>query len=242
MPDPRPTLLLTRPEAQSRRFAQSFAARFGDDWPMIIAPLMEVVPLMPEVPAAEALIFTSETGVSSFLHIEAAAGRRAYCVGARTAKVAQEAGFETIVGPGDGRGLADLIEGLHRQGALGKGPMLHAHGAKVAFNLSAHLSAAGIETHQAVVYEQMPIGFPRHVRALLTVRIPLLVPLFSPRSAELFAFEARDTDARLLLCPISRNAAEKLHGLPQARIEIAEFPDAASVMDAMERQIRSFAS
>ena len=138
--------------------------------------------------------------------------------------------------------LADLIEGLHRQGALGKGPMLHAHGAKVAFNLSAHLSAAGIETHQAVVYEQMPIGFPRHVRALLTVRIPLLVPLFSPRSAELFAFEARDTDARLLLCPISRNAAEKLHGLPQARIEIAEFPDAASVMDAMERQIRSFAS
>ena len=92
------------------------------------------------------------------------------------------------------------------------------------------------------IYEQMPIGFPRHVRALLTVRIPLLVPLFSPRSAELFAFEARDTDARLLLCPISRNAAEKLHGLPQARIEIAEFPDAASVMDAMERQIRSFAS
>ncbi|WP_376875996.1 uroporphyrinogen-III synthase [Albirhodobacter sp. R86504] len=239
MPDPRPTLLLTRPEAQSRRFAHLFAARFGEDWPTIVAPLMETVPLMPPVPDAEALIFTSETGVSSFAHIQPARGRTAYCVGARTAKAAQEAGFETVVGPGDGSGLADLIEGLHRQGALGAGPLLHAHGAKVAFNLAKHLTAAGIETHEAIVYEQMPLGLPRNVRALLQVPIPLLVPVFSPLTADFFMLQARDAEAQLLLCPISQATADRLQGLSWARFEVAKTPDSGAILDALERQIRA---
>ena len=64
--------------------------------------------------------------------------------------------------------------------------------------------------------------------------------LMENRQAKDALLEARDADARLLLCPISRNAAEKLHGLPRARIEIAQVPDASGVMDAMARQIGSF--
>lgn len=196
---------------------------------------MEVVPMMPPLPAAEALIFTSENAIACFLHSDLPRGRRAYCVGARTAKAAEAAGFSVVIGPGDGPGLAEVIKAEHRGGML-----LHARGAQVAHNLTEQLNLAGIETRQAIVYEQMPLALPPRVRALLTVRIPILVPLFSPRSAELFAFEARDADARLLLCPISRNVAEKLHGLPHARIEIAQVPDGSGVMDAMARQISSF--
>lgn len=235
MPDPRPTLLLTRPEAQSRRFAHLFKARFGEDWPVITAPLMEVVPMMPPLPQADALIFTSENAIACFLHSEPARDRLAYCVGVRTAKVAEAAGFRVVTGPGDAAGLAEVIRADYQGGVL-----FHPRGARVAHNLAEQLNLAGIETYQAIVYEQMPLALPPRVRALLTVNIPILVPLFSPRSAELFAFEARDADARLLLCPISRNAAEKLHGLPRARIEIAQVPDASGVMDAMARQIGSF--
>lgn len=196
---------------------------------------MEVVPMMPPLPHADALIFTSETATACFLHSEPARGRVAYCVGARTAKVAAAAGFSVIIGPGDAVGLFEVIKADYRGGVL-----LHPRGAQVARNLADQLNLAGIETRQAIVYEQMPLALPPRVRALLTVHIPILIPLFSPRSAELFAFEARDAEARLLLCPISRNAAERLHGLPRARIEIAQVPDASGVMDAMARQIGSF--
>lgn len=196
---------------------------------------MEVVPMMPPLPHADALIFTSETATACFLHSEPARGRVAYCVGARTAKVAAAAGFSVIIGPGDAVGLFEVIKADYRGGVL-----LHPRGAQVARNLADELNLAGIETKQAIVYEQMPLALPPRVRALLTVHIPILIPLFSPRSAELFAFEARDAEARLLLCPISRNAAERLHGLPRARIEIAQVPDASGVMDAMARQIGSF--
>jgi uroporphyrinogen-III synthase len=220
---------------QSRRFAHQFAARFGEDWPVVIAPLMEVVPLAPVLPAADELIFTSENGVACFLHSEPARGRLAYCVGARTAKVAEAAGFRVVIGSGDALGLIERIKADHRGGIL-----LHPRGSHVARNLADDLNIEGIETKQAIVYEQIPLGLPVGVQALLATHIPILVPLFSPRSAEIFAFEARDADAQLLLCPISRNVAERLQGLARSRIVVAEVPDASGVLAAIARQIGSF--
>lgn len=235
MPDPRPTLLLTRPEAQSRRFGTMFQARFGADWPMVISPLMEIVPLSAQIPAADALIFTSEPAISAFLRLETARGRRAYCVGMRTARVAQEAGFAPVIGPGDAQGLLALIKAEHQGGIL-----LHPRGEHVAHNMAQSLNSAGIETVERVVYTQLSMGLSERARALLTVQIALLIPLFSPRSSALFALEAREADARMLFAPISRTAAEPLHGLPNARIEIAEEPDASGVMSALSRLIRPF--
>ena len=76
----RPTLLITRPEEGAARLAAAARARFGADFPLLIAPLTRIVPTGAALPEADVLIFTSEQAVRF-----AGNGRPAYCVGARTA-------------------------------------------------------------------------------------------------------------------------------------------------------------
>ena len=226
---PRPPLLLTRPRAGSERFAAQFRARFGADWPVLISPLTETRPTGAEVPAAEALIFTSEQAVAPVIAAGPAAGRRAYCVGARTAQVARAAGFEVIEGPGEARGLAALILAQHRGGRL-----LHARGREVVAPLADWLNSAGTETVEAVVYAQEALPLSDAARDLL-VRAPVvLAPVFSPRSGQLLAQAVSGARAALWLAPISAAAAEGCADIA-ARIEVAPTPDAAGVLSALAR-------
>lgn len=233
MYDQRPPLLLTRPKAASQRFAREFRARFGADWPVLIAPLIEIAALRAPVPQADAVIFTSENAVAPFVAASAPAGRRAYCVGGRTAKVATAAGFDVIAGPGDAVRLLPLIVKHHTGGRL-----VHARGRHIAAPLAEQLNSAGIETFEAVVYEQRDQVLLPEAAALLREDGPVLVPLFSPRSAALFADCARDATANLLIAPISAAAAAPCTGLTRASIEIAAQPEAASVLDAMARLLQ----
>lgn len=233
-PDPRPPLLLTRPRAASEAFAARFRARFGADWPMILAPLIEIVPLAPQVPEAAAVIFTSQNAVAPLVALSPAAGRRAYCVGARTAAAARAAGFEVITGAGDAHALFETIST-----AEPSGPLLHARGAEVAAPLGDWLNSAGIETVEAVLYRQEPRAFEAGLRARMLERELLLVPLFSPRSARLLVDElgARSSDAmpRLWVAAISEAVAEAAGPLGAERLEIAPHPDAAGVEEALAR-------
>lgn len=232
MPKQRPTLLLTRPEQASRRFAGQFAARFGGDWPILIAPLMQIVPLAPDIPSAEVVIFTSENAVAPFTALSPAAGRFAYCVGGRTARAAAAAGFRPLTGPGDASGLFAMICADPR-----RGPMVHARGRHLAADLADMLNNAGIETKEALVYDQREVPLTTSARDILGSDRRVLVPLFSPRSAALFAAEAAGARAQILCAPISAAAADRCLAVPGARMEVAATPDAAGVLDALARLI-----
>ncbi|MBL9060851.1 MAG: uroporphyrinogen-III synthase, partial [Mangrovicoccus sp.] len=62
------TVLLTRPAAQSRRFAAQVAGRLGPGVRVVIAPLMRIEPLapLPALARGEVPVFTSESGVEAF--------------------------------------------------------------------------------------------------------------------------------------------------------------------------------
>lgn len=233
MPDPRPSLLLTRPEPASRRFAAAFRARFGADWPVTISPLMAIAALAPRVSAADAVIFTSENAVAPFVALSPATGRLAWCVGDRTAQAAAAAGFRTRAGPGDAARLVPMIVAGHEGGRL-----IHARGHHIAADIVTELARAGLNAVDAVVYEQCDLALDAAAQALLAGPSPVLVPLFSPRSAALFAQQARDARAPLLLAPISAAAARPCSGL-NARVEIAREPAAGAVLDALGRLIAS---
>lgn len=232
MPETRPTLLLTRPAAQSRRFAAAFRARFGEDWPMLIAPLQQIVALCPNVPEARELIFTSENAVAPLVALAPAAGRRAWCVGPRTAAAAAQAGFQVVVGAGDGVALAKQIIA-----ARPAGPLLLARGAAQAHDLAKLLNSAGIETLSACVYAQEALPPSAASEALLAGSIPLLVPLFSPRSARLFAEAAAGAPAPLWLAAISEATAQACAEIGAARMQLAAAPDAESMLKALARLI-----
>ena len=95
------------------------------------------------------------------------------------------------------------------------------------------LKSAGIETIPVVVYDQREQPLSDTARAVLGGPVPVLLPLFSPRSAQLAANAARAAAAPLLIAAISPNAAEAVRGVPARRIVTAARPDGEAMLDAL---------
>lgn len=214
-----PAVLITRPEAAGRRFAARIA---GLGLRCVVAPLQRIVPVAHDAEVlarAAGLVFTSENAVP---FAGRGAGRRAFCVGPRTAAQARAAGFDVTEGPGDAAGLMPMLQDL--------GPgWLHPHGA----NLAARLPVPGI-----VVYDQQAVPLAPEGAALLQGCAPVILPLFSPRSARLAAAAAGAAAAPIRIAPISPAAeaawAEAWTRGP-LRSAVADTPDAEGVAHAIHR-------
>ena len=226
----RPTLLLTRPDAQSRVFAKAFRARFGADWPVIISPLTAIRFLdAGPVPAkADGIIFTSQNAVSAFARRTADRGLMAWCVGARTADIARDAGFDVIAGPGDAGGLVQMII---ETGAARR--MIYPRGVSVSVDMAGLLAKAGIETLPMVIYDQAECPPTAEAVSAVRARHPLLLPLFSPKSAQRAAAAFPDPTAPLLIAAISSAVADAAAAFNANRVEIAAQPDADAMLDTL---------
>lgn len=214
LPNTLPKLLLTRPEPAARRFAAS-VAHLGLD--VVIAPVLRIVPV-PHDPQrlahARGLVFTSVHAVPA---AGAGHGRPAICVGPATAEAARAAGFEVTEGPGDAARMLPLLAGL------GEGWM-HPHGTHVAKTLP----VPGL-----VVYDQLPQSLTEAAQRLLAGPTPVILPLFSPRSARLLAVQAGGALAPLWLVPISAATHAAWDGVA-ARCQIADQPDGKGIICAIE--------
>ncbi|MBM3605091.1 MAG: uroporphyrinogen-III synthase [Alphaproteobacteria bacterium] len=209
--DPRPSLLLTRTRDDSLRFA----ARFPD-WPVVVAPILRIVPVAHDgarLEEAPGLVFTSAHAVGA-----AGPGRRrlAICVGGRTAEAACAAGFTVRQGNGFAQSLLPMI-------AEAQVPLIHPHG----LHLAQRLPVPGM-----VVYAQEAQPLDDRARALLEAPGPVILPVFSPRSARLVAQEVTEARAPLWLVAISAAARAAWHR-PAAREAIATTPSACSMAEAV---------
>lgn len=225
----RPTLILTRPAAASARFADQIRAAFGDV-PVVVSPLMAPVWLDPALPDGwDGVLFTSETGVAGLARLTARRGP-AVCVGARTAEVAQAAGWQAQALGGD----ADrLVAALTAQGLAGR--WLHARGVDAAGNLAQRLNAAGGQVAEALVYDQQDQHLTPNARKALTGTDPVVILVFSPRSARLFVAQAGPITAPAQAVAISAAAAEPLVAAMPGRVVVAQTPDAAGMLAALGR-------
>ncbi|MFT4014597.1 MAG: uroporphyrinogen-III synthase [Paracoccus sp. (in: a-proteobacteria)] len=216
---PPPILLLTRPEAAARRFAA------GLDLPglrVVISPVLRILPVAHDAAAlarAPGLVLTS-------IHALPAAGpgrgRPALCVGPGTAEAAREAGFAVTRGPGDARGLLPMLRGIPPG-------WLHPHGRHV---------ARALPVPGVVVYDQVAQPLDAAGRAVLAGEGPVILPLFSPRSARLLAGQAEGARAVLWLVGISAAAlsAWDAAGGPVPAVRLgAETPDAEAMRLAIAR-------
>ncbi|MGP3696875.1 uroporphyrinogen-III synthase [Rhodobacter sp. NSM] len=231
---PLPAVLLTRPEAQGARFAAALAAALGPVR-IVTAPLMVPHYLSPAIPLRPAaLVFTSETGVEGFRRLRAPALEgvvRAWCVGNRTARAARAAGLDARSADGDAEAL---IEAILAAGETG--PLLHLRGEESRGAVAARLSASGLMSAEAVVYDQRPQPLSPEAVTLLSEGTPVIAPLFSPRTARLLGAEL----ARAGLAPplrvaaMSAAVAEAAAALPPHRLRIAERPDAEALLEVVK--------
>lgn len=174
----RATILLTRPRAASERFAVLLPGL-----EVIIAPLMEIVGTGADIELAgiAGLILTSEA-VIPFLP---ATDLPAFCVGPRTTEAARAAGLDARQA---GRDAETLVERLLADRP--PAPLLHIHGLHQRGDVATRLTDGGLPCGAVVAYDQRALAPDARFRAALA-RDRLLVPLFSPRSAGLFAQAAK---------------------------------------------------
>lgn len=225
----RPVLLLTRPLPQSRRFAAEFRQRFGADWPVVISPLMALVATapVPDLMNFAGLILSSEHAVATL----AVAGQKVtipcYCVGQRTADAARALGAEVAAVAPDAGALERIVIGL-----APPGPLLHLRGEHVAGDIANRLVSAGTETVSHAIYDQIEQPLTAQAQDHLAGKRPLLVPLFSPRSAQLFQGQTQDGGAPLWVAAFSQAVSGALTR-QVARRSIAVRPDGAAMLDAL---------
>ena len=220
-----PTLVLTRPEAQSR----ALAARLGLETRIIVAPIMEIRcgGDVPELGRYAGVILTSANAVRCAPPLT---GVRAHCVGERTAAAATEAGAEIIT---VARNADELVSRVS-----GPGPLVHLRGEHVRGNVAKRLQIAGIETDEVVLYRQVARPLSDAARRALEGDDPVVLPLYSPRSARLTGADLRPGPA-LHVVAMSVAVAEAWAETTGGEAEICESPTGeamrARIVAALQR-------
>ncbi|MGB0902607.1 uroporphyrinogen-III synthase [Halocynthiibacter sp.] len=211
----RSIVLLTRAKTQSERFANGFCA---DNAEFIIAPLMQIERINADFPPHDGdFVLTSENAVMTLPDIYHGTGRRAYCVGKRTALAAGTVGFDAVSADGNAHDLHDLIVKTHKNKNL-----LHLSGEHLANDTLTDIP--GLQ--RIVTYKQTALPADPKVQKLLSGEAPVIVPLFSPRSARLFFSAYPEITAPIHVVAISAATAETVANRAATKIGIAARPDA----------------
>lgn len=221
----RPVLLMTRPEAASGAFADALAAQTGGGFAVVISPLIGIEPCgpLPDMGGMRGVIFTSAHGVQAYGALHGPVGLPCFTVGAATAEAARALGFDPVSADGDADALVTLITAR-----APTGPLMHLHGTHSRGDVGQRLTCAGIETKSTVIYDQPLLDLSGEAKAVLTGPAPVIVPLFSPRTAARFA----ETALRLTsvwIAAMSPAVAEALGTDRGAQVRIAARPTGAEM-------------
>jgi len=225
-------VLLTRPRADSARIAAALAPEI----PCLIWPLTEVHarPAGDPAPGVEALLFTSANAVTAFAAGTARRDLPALCVGDRTAQVARAEGFVQV---DSAEGTAEDLAALAL--ASGHAHLLYLRGETVSVDLAGLLAARGRTVDEAVVYAMGPGGPPPpEVDAAARSGGIALVTVWSAASAAALAARLADLDwptGVSDLLAISAKAAAPLAEAGFRLVQVAETPDAPSMLQAIRR-------
>lgn len=234
----RPALIVTRPEAQGRRFLAQVKAAGAAEHLAIASPVLEIEPLpavLPEGPF-EAVVVTSAHGAGSLARLGVPRDVTIWCVGDRTAEIARAEGYRAISADGDAEALVRLIP------ARGpRGPLIHLRGMQTRGAVAERLREQGLDCRELVVYRQIARPLSAEAIGCLQGRSGVVLPVFSPQSGTILAQQGPFV-APLHLVAISSAAAEAAAGLHPARITIASEPDGEAMVEATVAAIRDAAA
>jgi uroporphyrinogen-III synthase len=222
-------LVLTRPQADSERFLAAVEAEFGPV-KAVISPVIEVVSLAAEMPTYDEVILTSANGVAEAARLGVKAGTPAWCVGQRTAKLAREAGLEPISADGNADDLVDLIL------SQSAGTLCHIRGVHTRGQVAARLIALGRVCKEVIAYDQRDIPPTQAALDVLAGTDPIVLPLFSPRSALLIPAVEQ---APVHVIAMSQAVAAEVADLGADTVTVAESPNFEAMLAATCRRLDS---
>ncbi|MEO1238451.1 MAG: uroporphyrinogen-III synthase [Pseudomonadota bacterium] len=216
-----PRLLLTRPAEGSDRFLDALDARGVPIAGAVVSPAVDIVSVgdIVQVPDGAAAVFTSRHAVS---RTRADVGTRAYCLGEATAEEAQRLGYSPRVAGGTAEDLLQLLLADRPLNAL-----VYCHGTHVRRDIGTPLRQAGVTLTAHVVYDQPELAPNEAARAVLGGREPIILPLFSPRTAQIVKGWTQDRCADDIVIALSNAVAEAW----QTDARVAVEPSMSAMVD-----------
>ena len=225
-----PRILVTRSEPGASETAERLKAL---GYAPIVEPLFTIAPIDVVLPSFDALAFTSANGVRRLATLSSIRDAPVFCVGARTAEAAREAGYANVSSAdGDVAALGDLILKQLPIGAR----LLHAGNEESRGDLSGRLAAAGIAAQFVALFRAEPVSAPgpdlaRHLRGEPAFAAVLI---HSPRAASILAkmLAGASAPCPIVAAAISPAAAAPLAGLAR-RIAIASAPNEDAILSLL---------
>lgn len=201
----------------------------------VISPLISVEPCgtLPDMSRYIGVIFTSANGVAAYRALGGPLDKECYVVGAATAAAARDAGLFPLSADGDANALLQFIQGLSATG-----PLLHLRGRHATGNIAERLNSSGIETEEAVIYDQPLLDLTDSARKALSGTAPVVVPLFSPRSAARFA-ALRVGRAPLMIAAMSQAVVREVLDLGATTTIVADQPSGEAMRNAVSQLLVS---
>ena len=223
---PQINLLLTRPIAGSKAFWAALPDETRQSLHPIFSPLIRIVPLNQSLQVAGSVIFSSVNGVENSPQGDE---RIAYCVGAMTTQAALTSGWNAIQA---GETADQLISVLSNKNS--NSTLTHLCGVHTRGNIAERLSATGLMTQRIAVYDQEICAMTAQATKALSTNFPLLVPLFSPRTARGFA-DQNNGHAPLHIVALSQDVVLQAGDLGAQTLTISERPTRSAMIDAVQK-------
>ncbi|WP_232367677.1 uroporphyrinogen-III synthase [Tritonibacter horizontis] len=219
---------MTRPRDANTRFLGLLPEDMLSRLAVIQSPLLDIVPVADglDLNACSAVIFTSGEGVrvaSEKTNLRP----KAFCVGRRTTEYAHAAGWAADY---VGAQSDDLVDWFLTNRPVGK--FIHLHGECTRGKIAQRLAQSGLNCHDQVIYQQRLRNFTPEAMAAVTAQIPLIVPLFSPRTAAHFVSLCPDM-SHLILIAMSDAVAEALPRLQSHSVHVSKAPTAIAMAELL---------
>ena len=222
-------MILTRPEGANERFATALSEQVRSRVTIIESPLITITPVpYDDHPAPEAAIFTSANGVRFAPNGN---GRPAFCVGEATQDAAKTRGWAAQALGSDAGSLVTRLMALKPAGTI-----RHYRGEHTRGEVEDRLRRSGLSVDAQTVYDQRETALSDAAQGALSGQGPVIVPLFSPRTARIFAAQRRGSAPIWVAAMSDAVAAEASELAPDRMITAAE-PTLLAMAQAVEKLI-----
>lgn len=154
----------------------------------LVSPVLEITPVgdWPDLAPYQSVVLTSAHACCGDM-----AGRTAYCVGEQTASVARDKGAEIAHVSPDAASLTKQVPTIHQRA-------IYLRGKSVSADLAAHYGC-----DEKIVYDQQAQPLTDAAISALAGERPVILPLFSPRSARLVAEEVTELGQNMRVLALS---------------------------------------
>lgn len=222
MPFSNPIVLITRPDPGAGEFLTALSAASTGAFQPILSPAFGYIETaFDPVAQPHDAVFTSRQAVRAVR----ANGRRAWCVGDRTATVAREAGFDVMNAGGAAEDLIGLIRQEHPRHLL-----VHYRGEVSRGDVAKNLRDTGLQCDERVVYRKQVLPLTEEASIALGGKEPVLLPLFSPETAHILSLSGPFV-APLHVVAMSSAVSEACQALDPETLRTVDKPRMADMVE-----------